>query len=690
MDKPKYLIPSILITGILISCGTSPKMAKVGLSQPNTKHFVDTAYANLPKQITYIDKEGKEQIITKADLDSITGEYMTSVQLDGITVMAQSKNVAERNGKVDLDFVVTVPGQLINNKWQVQLTPIAYKKNEKIELDKIFLSGADFAKMQKKGYLEYQEFINSIIPDSLYLQEMFNKKGFNKALQDLENEYYQNWKSQVTSHAEYSDWFYKTNRRFELFNGIMERNKQRIEGIRTFKRHLPSHWLYRDFSAQYVPGKWRLFLDEKFSIKPRIISPEDSAKIEKQYYDYKRIAENQRKIEMKDYMYNKLVRFPYQKARLDTIIRKGDNFVYYYQQEMPVDDNVKRIDLTLDGLIITKNEDKFKLPPSDTLTYYISSMLTFADTNIRYKDTIISRKDEVTRTAYIKYEAGKTEFIAKLGNNKEEINKIFETIKGINYTGEFLIDSIYMTASASPEGNAALNLQLSKGRAINLKQYLATTSDDREGVDTIFRPRWIGEDWGKLYRLVYEDNSIGHKKEILEIMNVTKNLDQREQLIRQFKADYEYIRGKYYPELRTVDFKFHLHRRGMIKDTIHTQVVDERYKQGYELLQNRQYKEALTILNDYPSDYNLGLCLMSLGYDQRALNIMLQQPVTADRDYLIAILYSRLKNEPMAVKYYMSSCDKDSSKIWRGKLDPEINKLIVTYNLYKNELEDAN
>ena len=50
-------------------------------------------------------------------------------------------------------------------------------------------------------------------------------------------------------------------------------------------------------------------------------------------------------------------------------------------------------------------------------------------------------------------------------------------------------------------------MQLSKGRALNLKQYLLRESDDREGVDSLFRPQWIGEDWGKLRKLIAADDS---------------------------------------------------------------------------------------------------------------------------------------------------------------------------------------
>ena len=66
-----------------------------------------------------------------------------------------------------------------------------------------------------------------------------------------------------------------------------------------------------------------------------------------------------------------------------------------------------------------------------------------------------------------------------------------------------------------------------------------------------------------------------------------------------------------------------------------------------------------------------------LGYDARALEIMREQRDTSDRNYLFAILYSRLGRKEDAVKSYVRSCDQDAGKIWRGRLDPEINTLIA-------------
>ena len=687
MRNTRRIIPYALLSGLLVSCVTDHKLARVRISQPQMKEAVADTGFRLPRQITWTDDKGKEHIVTEATKDSVTGEYITQMELSEITVVAKSKQVAERNGKINLDFIVTVPGELISNKWQVQLPPVAYKPADTLYLDRIFLSGADFAKMQKKGYMRYQAFMNSIIPDSLYLQKLFDEKGYKKALAELEEEYFQAWKHEVISKERWIDWSDKANARFALFNYRMERNRQAIAGYNSILEYLPAYYLRREMDGKYIPSKWKVFAEGNYKIRTRNITPEDSVSITRRFTDYAKIAENRKRKEQAGEMYEKYVRFPYEAARLDTVIKEGDNFVYYYKQELPATENTKKIDLTLDGQILSKDETKTQLPPSDTITYFISSMVQFLDRTPRYKKKIITRKDEVNLRAYVTYKSGSTEFSEDIGDNRAEIDKVFETIHGINYTGEFLIDSIRMTATSSPEGSADMNLFLSRGRALALKRYLARRSDDREGVDTLFRPRWTGEDWNRLHELVLADDSLENKAYLLRIMKETDNPDSREYSLRKYPADYKRIREKHYPLLRGVEFKFHLHRRNMLQDTVIMPVIDTTYMQAVKMIEDRQYRQALAILDvSYPDDYNTAVCLMSLGYDKRALEIMAGQPDTSDRNYLLAILYSRLKREEEALKMYVKSCDQDASKIWRGRLDPEINKLIVTYNLYKDEL----
>lgn len=150
MRTTRRIIPFALLSGLLLSCGSEHRLARVRISQPGVREATTDTACKVPEQIAWTDDKGERHIVTRAEKDSVTDEEITSVELSEITVMARSKQVAERNGKINLDFVVTVPGELVSNKWQLQLAPVAYKPSDTLYLDRIFLSGADFAKMQKR------------------------------------------------------------------------------------------------------------------------------------------------------------------------------------------------------------------------------------------------------------------------------------------------------------------------------------------------------------------------------------------------------------------------------------------------------------------------------------------------------------------------------------------------------------
>ena len=137
-----------------------------------------------------------------------------------------------------------------------------------------------------------------------------------------------------------------------------------------------------------------------------------------------------------------------------------------------------------------------------------------------------------------------------------------------------------------------------------MKEYLSGRTDDRTGIDTLIRPRWIGEDWQLLVRKVQQDTEMDDRSAVLDIMSSVKDPDAREAGIRKrFPDAYKHIRENYYPLARAVNFAFYLHRRDMIEEFKYTTVLDSAYMHGLDLMEDRQYKDALVILSDY-NDYN--------------------------------------------------------------------------------------
>lgn len=369
-------------------------------------------------------------------------------------------------------------------------------------------------------------------------------------------------------------------------------------------------------------------------------------------------------------------------ARLDTIISADNNFNYYYTQEVATDES-RSMDLYLKGNIFALDKSTFELPQSDTITYFVSSMIQFIDNAPRFKRRIIERHAEANFSAHITFPVGRENIDEALNDNASEIAKVQDIIKQLTWSSEFIIDSINMTASASPEGRWKLNDALAKRRAVSLKSYFAKKLDDKKGVDTLFNAKWIAEDWKRVYDLIAVNKRITSKKAILQIITDEADPDKREALIkRKYPAEYGHIRDSIYPALRVVDFQFNLHRSGMTKDTIHTTEPDTLYDRGRDLLKARKYKDALAILIEY-NDYNTAIAYMSIGYDKPAYDILCNEQESANQEYLLAILCSRIGKEAEAVRRYLHACELDESKVYRGALDPEINRLINKYHLNK-------
>ena len=107
-------------------------------------------------------------------------------------------------------------------------------------------------------------------------------------------------------------------------------------------------------------------------------------------------------------------------------------------------------------------------------------------------------------------------------------------------------------------------------------------------------------------------------------------------------------------------------------------------------LRDRDYVGALRALNDYKSQ-NLAIVLLSLGYDEAALEILKQLPAkekNAKTDYLSAIALSRINRPQEGLECYLKAIQADPVLKFRGNLDPEIQILYkqnnVTSTAYNN------
>ena len=403
---------------------------------------------------------------------------------------------------------------------------------------------------------------------------------------------------------------------------------------------------------------------------------------ERNYWQYDRYSELFKPGEAdREKAFNRFVNHPYpENVRLDSIVEKSAAIACYYTQEVKTNEiSGKKILITLKGNVVALDHSRYDFPLSDTLVYTISSMLSFTDTATRYKKMIIEKYVVVQDKNYLNFKVNDTRIIDSLAGNAGQLERIEELMNSIINQNEFHVDSIILTASASPEGAMKKNEQLAKGRAHALREHLLKKFRGYH-IDKILSIRWVGEDWEELVRLIEPCDEIGNRERILAMIagaNSDKGNDKdklEKEIKRLFPQDYRYIFDNLYPLLRTVNFKYDLRRVGMVKDTLHTTVPDEEYAKGMRLLNERKYARALEILEAY-EDRNTAVAMLSIGWDKEALEILDKEPKSAVAEYLKAIACARLGKKEKGLRHFAEACEIEPSMEYRGKLDPEITLL---------------
>lgn len=481
-----------------------------------------------------------------APVDTLAdGERVMALQIEQVTVVAKMRSIPERNGRVVLDFIVTLPKELLGKSRSVVITPILHKPDESVPLEDLVIRGGRFSLLQERDYWQYETYIERFRPDTVGREAAFNR----------------------------------------------------------------------------------------------------------------------------------FVKFPYpEDVRLDSLVESRSTVTYYYSQEVKTDETSKKMLVTLQGQVLAVDDSAYRLPPSDTLSYIVSSMLSFVDTVPRYRIRIVDKYLTVEDRNYIQFFVGDTRVVDTLGDNWRQLDKITGLMRQIVEQQEFWVDTITLTAASSPEGAYAFNDRLSQGRAAALKRYLVRRYG--KSIDTMLIVRWMAENWPELTQRIRTDKSIENREAILALIASEKNPDRREQAIRlRFPKEYAYIRSVIYPQLRAVNFRYNLRRKGMVKDTIHTTELDTTYARGVELLQKRKYAKALYILNDY-NDRNTVVAHLSLDHNERAMELLAAMPEDAATEYLRAIACSRLGRKEEGRRHFLEACRLDERMEYRGNLDPEIAELL--------------
>ena len=624
-EKTIYILCCLTGITLLSSCSTVVRMNINDLRKQNAGVSLF-----LPTQ-TPRESDTYKYIVSKPDTDTLTmtgndgrkyylmrgtmdstGTANLSEPLNEVVITAKFKNIAERNGSVRMAFDIHVPSTMLNPQWQVRLTPKAVLYEDTVSLEVLLLTGKQYKERQMRGYELYNRFLAGIITDTSLLMHT------------------------------------------GLLETFIQRNIPRIAALRNDTALV---------DTDSIRGLYGISLEEAREHFMKTLA----------------IQRNNIKKSQTDEKYRRFVKDPVitYGFRLDTLI--GDNtedFRYTYHQALGTRPGLRQIDVCLTGGIYYQGEKLYSIPPSEPVTFYVSSFATMTEDIQRYVTKVIERRVELNTRAAINFMAGRSDIDTGYMDNHAELQYIQSTISGLLSSGEYLADSLIITASCSPEGSYKFNSQLARKRAESIAGFI-------DGKDFRLIERHIPENWERLYDLIRKDSTINDLTGILDICAETSH-DKREHLLSAH-PEYPYIKEHLYPVLREVEFQFCLHRKDMVKDTIHTTEPDTVYSAGVQAIKDRDYSKAVRLLGSY-RDINSALAFLAMDYNASAMNILEDLPVSAKRDYLMAIANSRIGNEKKAAEYFISAVDQDRSLRFRGNLDPEISRLIDKYDIATENL----
>jgi len=647
----------------LLACGPTRKIGQIrrqelaatlALSRNEIEEERKVIAVTRRDTLTVKDDSGNTVLIMKAVKDEASGEMVATDVLDAAVITARFRNVAERNGHIDLRFEIIVPALMQDTRWQLRFYPDMFILEDSLRLEPVLITGDQYRRMQLRGYQQYERFLRSIITDSTRFVDLRNLEIFLR-------------RNIPQVYALKADSSYVSDEVFHSLYGVTER--EAVE----------------HYTNQF--GKSR--------------NERRKNRKEAMYERYVKSPILTEGIRLDTVLKNS----------------QGD-FVYHYTQRISTRPKLRKADIVLSGEIYESDRRLYTMARSQALTFYISSLSAFTDATERYLTRTIERRAAAHTACYVEFRSGKHDVDPSLGNNRDELARIRGNMVQLLSNPTFELDSIVIGASASPEGTQALNDALAKQRASDVADYfdrfirfyrdsvqraldeearnsftLTVGEDGKERVGRMnarkadfpaipFHSRSAGENWTLLSYLVDTDSTLTapQKRAYAKCLDI-KDLDRREKTLAQ-EAFYPHLREALYPRLRTVRFDFFLHRRGMVKESVQTTELDTVYMKGVEALKDRNYTRALTYLKDY-KDYNTAIAYVSLDYNASAMAILQELERTPQVNYMLAIVYARNQDDQQAVQCYLDACKQDRSYVFRGNLDPEIYVLIQRYGLNK-------
>ena len=202
----------------------------------------------------------------------------------------------------------------------------------------------------------------------------------------------------------------------------------------------------------------------------------------------------------------------------------------------------------------------------------------------------VVKSREIQAECFLDFEVNKINIRPEYMNNPRELAKIRVMIDDLKLDPSIKVNRLDIIGYASPEGTLATNKRLSEGRAMALRDYLASRYDfPRNQYHIIFG----GENWDGLIDAL-ETLDMDYKNEMLDIIQDIPIEKGRETKLMQLRGGvpYRYLLKNVFPSLRVAICK--------VNYDIKNFNVDEAKEVIKKRPQNLSLNEMFLVANTYP------------------------------------------------------------------------------------------
>ena len=242
--------------------------------------------------------------------------------------------------------------------------------------------------------------------------------------------------------------------------------------------------------------------------------------------------------------------------------------------------------------------------PMVAQTNYLPSITTQSIPKYPFLREVGKEDSGMERNTSVRFRVVKTEIDTEYSNNAESLRQIDEAIAIINSDPRTRLEKITIAGFASPEGHRNQNIELSRGRAEALKNYINKQMNVPASQIEIFAN---GEDWVRLTELV-QQSDMNHKEQVLDILKNTPEKDRNNRLrALNGGVPYQSLLNVFYPKLRDACY---INVWYVENPDINADIINE----AVSKIKVQQYNEALSLLSPIDKDARtwnaIGVCYM--------------------------------------------------------------------------------